>query len=78
MQFLNDLPHFEVVRLHTANLIIVLLLGYLVAFFLWCLFFGISEPFRRQHAANILLELEDDLLDLDPHVLLLDALQLRH
>ena len=74
MQFLNDLPHFEVVCLNTADLIVVLLLRYLIAFFLWRLFFGIGEPFCRQHAANVLLELEDDLLDLNSHILLLNTL----
>ena len=74
MKFLNDLPHLEVVRLDTTNLIVVLLLRYLVAFFLRCLFFGVCEPFRRQHATNVLLELEYDLLDLDSHILLLDTL----
>ena len=77
MKFLDELPHFKVVSLNSADLVVVLLLRDLAflcdrlarARRLRCA----TEPFVLKHTTDVLFELEDDFLDLDAHVFLLDS-----
>ena len=75
------MPQLEVLALAPTDLVIVLFLGDS-----WSISFihhstrlevrrnsGGSKPLVSKHLADVLLELKDDLLYLDAHILLLDA-----
>jgi len=83
IELLNYLPQFEVLSFGATDLVIVLLLGDSVSFSLnrwliYCLKGSTPEPLSHKHPAHVLLELEDDLLHLYSHILLLNSLQLGH